>query len=822
MPRSLSAFVLALLLALPTGVAEAQSPETAISGRVTSATGAPLAGAEVILRQADSQASTNTLTDADGRFSLSGIAPGDYRLIVSAAGFSAIMREIAVSASRSIVVDVELPSIVEERVNVIGQARALDRLPGAGTVVSVSEIARYSQGVTDVHRVLRQVPGLSLQEEEGYGLRPNIGMRGSGSERSSKITLMEDGVLVAPAPYSAPAAYYFPTVARMQTVEVLKGASQVRFGPNTTGGVLNLVSTAIPSELRLRGGLAGGSDGLGKLTASLGDDYANAGWLVEAYQLRNDGFKQLDGGGDTGVHLRDYVGKFRVHSSPSPAGYQELEVKLGRTEQTGHETYLGLTDEDFALTPLRRYAASQADTFDSVHEQYQARYLLARDRWDVTAVAYRNDFRRAWYKLDRVQGRALDAVLTSPAEFAEELAILKGAASGPNALIVRNNNRSYYGAGVQTVLGVRTSGLGASHQWQVGLRYHADEEDRFQQDDGFRMLGGRMLLDTAGAPGSQDNRVGSARALAVFVSDAVDWARWAFTPGVRVERIDLRRVDYTRTDPARTGPTVVRENDVSVVVPGLGVSYRLSPDAAIFAGVHRGFAPPAPGSPEETDAERSVAYEVGARLRRGAARTEIVGFASDYDSLLGRDTLSSGGQGTGDVFNGGRAIVWGLEASTTWDAASRIGRTDVALPMRVAYTFTSSAFREAFDSEFEPWGSVRIGDEFPYLPRHQLFAAAEVRWRAIAASLEGVFVGRMRTVAGQGPHLDVESTDASFVLNASAAWRVRPDVSLVASVLNLTDRRYIAARAPAGVRPGLPRQAFLGLSFDLGPSAAVR
>jgi Fe(3+) dicitrate transport protein len=365
---------------------------------------------------------------------------------------------------------------------------------------------------------------------------------------------------------------------------------------------------------------------------------------------------------------------------------------------------------------------------------------------------------------------------------------------------------------VQAVLGY-TFERAAAHKIEIGLRHHPDEEDRFQQDDGYRMTGGRMVLTRAGAPGSQTNQVVGARALAAFVADTITWRGWSVSPGIRYEAIDLRRVDYARTDPARTGPTTVIDTSVSVVVPGIGASYTVRPGLAMFGGVHKGFAPPGPGLAAETRAEESLNYELGARAEWKGVSAEATGFFNDYANLLGRDTLSSGGTGDGALFNGGKVRVHGLETSALWSVPVIAGR--LALPIRIAYTFTGTEFRNSFQSQYGPWGHVQVGDELPYVPRHQFHASADVERSTWRARLTATAVGRMRTMAGQGAYLASESTEASVVVGLSGEYTLTAGARLVASVQNLADRTSIVARHPAGVRPGLPRLVTVGLKIDL-------
>ncbi|QDH69277.1 TonB-dependent receptor family protein [Marilutibacter alkalisoli] len=681
-------------------------------------------------------------------------------------------------------------AVTLDHLTVVGSAGKAREAAGSAAYLDAETLEKHDY--RDIQRVLRQVNGVYAIDEEGYGLRPNIGIRGSGTDRNSRITVLEDGVPIAPAVYAAPAAYYFPTASRMNAVEVRKGSATIRSGPRTTGGTINLISTPIPQQASGLVDFAYGTDQTVQAHAWAGGSTDNIGWLLETAQQQSDGFKRLDGGGDTGYTLEDYLGKFRINTGADARFYQSLELKLGKVEQDSDETYLGLTEADFDADPNRRYAASQKDNIKTDHEQVELRHYIAfSDSLDLTTVAYENEFSRNWYKL---------ANTSAPYEW------LIGGDSPDDALIVRNNNRSYVSKGVQSVLGWSLDLGGARHALEFGVRYHEDQEDRFQSDDLYRMDNGTMVLTTRKPAGSQDNRIGDAKAIAVYVQDEIRAGDWIVTPGLRYESIDLTRTDYAKQPDGRDlGPTRVRKSSVSEWMPGLGVTWLLSDNFNLFASAHKGFNPPGPGS--DADPEESLNIETGLRWGRDSLQTELVGFWNDYSNLVGTCTESSGGGCViGDQFDGGKARVRGIEASVAYD----FGQANdwvVNVPVRLGYTWTEAEFRNSFQSGFEEWDTVTSGDKLPYLPEQALNVQVGVegeRWRV---NLAGNYIDDMRTNAADTD----PRTESAFVVDLAAGYRLTQQAELFARVENLTDETWIASRRPAGVRPGMPRQTYLGV-----------
>ena len=702
---------------------------------------------------------------------------------------------------------------VIDTVTIIGKRIDAADVPGSAHVIDTEELQAFVS--SDILRVLRTVPGVYIQEEEGFGLRPNIGIRGSGLDRSARIALLEDGVLIAPAPYAAPAAYYFPTQRRMSAVEVLKGPAAVAVGPRTTGGAVNMISTPIPDAMSANADIRGGSHSTFDAHLNAGNRGERFSWMLETVQAQSDGFKTIDGpvGGDTGYDIKDYVAKFQIDSDPASNVYQSFRVKLGYTDQVSDATYLGLTDDDFVLDPNRRYAASANDEFVSEHEQYQATYVLDTDSfWRGEVTAYRNDFRRNWYKVRSAAGESISNVLADPETYAIEYGYLTGVTSADDDIQIRANNRAYYSQGVQAKI-EWDFGVGDTEvSLNTGLRLHEDEEDRFQHQDGYRMEDGLLVLTTDSPGGSQSNRVSSAEVTSLFVDSQIRTGNWIFTPGLRYEDIDMTRLDYSTSDPTRAqGPTRVRESSTQVWIPGVGALYRLNADWRLLASVSRGYNPPSPGS--TAAAESSVNFETGVRYTDGEVSFESIYFVSDYSNLVGTVTDSTGGGGVvGDQHDGGEVTVSGIELGADYNASS----DRFTFPFSLKYTWTTEAeFKSAFDSNFGPWGEVEVGDELPYIPEHQMRLTAGLEHERFNVNLAANFIGKMRTQAGQGAFLPEESIDSHVIVDFLASYSFTENLATYVKVDNLLDETYIAARRPAGVRPGLPRTAYLGITYRL-------
>ena len=243
----------------------------------------------------------------------------------------------------------------------------------------------------------------------------------------------------------------------------------------------------------------------------------------------------------------------------------------------------------------------------------------------------------------------------------------------------------------------------------------------------------------------------------------------------------------------------------------MGALFRVNDDLRLLAGVHKGFNPPSPGS--EAAEESSINVEAGVRFDNGDYNVESIFFYNDYDNLVGTVTESTGGGGDiGDQFDGGEVLVSGLELSS--GTAFSIGRFNV--PLALQYTWTNTAeFRSAFESGFEPWADVVSGDELPYIPEHQLQLSAGLvsgKWRVNVAAN---YIGEMRANAGQGDVDPGDTIDSHIVWDLLANLQLSERLSGYLKIDNLMDEAYVAARRPAGVRPGLPRTAYLGLTLRL-------
>ena len=702
-------------------------------------------------------------------------------------------------------------------VTVIGSAEAVRDLAGAGAYLDRTVLDE--QNYSNPNRVLARVPGVYFREEDGNGNFPNISLRGVDSSRSSKVTLMEDGILTAPAPYSAPAAYYFPKIARMNAVEVLKGSSQVRYGPHTTGGVINFVSTPIPETTAGMAKLTFGNDNTWLGHFHHGDvvetKAGKIGWLVELFGQTSDGFRTIENGagysGSDETGFQTIEPMLKLSWEPAGGPPQRFEFKVGYSNFDADETYLGLSENDVRSRPHLRYAGTRFDNIESEHFRSYLRHRIeATDNLRFDSAIYYNRFERDWFKLDSITRpdgtkTGLSTALMNPGD----VSILRGRAGGN--LNVRHNDRVYESYGAQTVSTITFNTGNLEHSLDLGLRLHFDSHYRDQFEEIFTQnASGRIVKQGRTAAHSAGWREEEATALALFAEDSIRIGDLTLKPGIRYERIQYSYNDLLAGDSG--------EKSLDVFAPGFGVTWDMTKDLTLFSGIYRGYSVPEPmgyvrdGLSEET----STGYELGARWSDDAAAfgIELVGFYTRFNDLLVINNI--GATGTGASENAGEVDSAGFEFAVSWDPLAAQGAA-VTLPMHLGVTYTDATFASnaASSDAASIFSNAQSGNRVPYIPEWALSAGIGLRGEKWGVNLDMTYVSDTFTSAD---NVDAPTTDARFgktdeamVFDLSAHYKIRENIRLLAGVSNLFDEEYVSSRVPQGPRAGAPRQFHVGV-----------
>ncbi|MBK7933697.1 MAG: TonB-dependent receptor plug domain-containing protein [Pyrinomonadaceae bacterium] len=756
-----------------------------ISGQVVDINGHAVAGAVIHLSRKPNAEELRTSTDQAGKFSFAASASSSYAILVKAESFAdtyKVFNPNELGPLQLIVSPMPLAADVSVTSSYLaGSRESLDEVPGSIERIDRETLANAR--FFNFSEALRRVSGVNIRDEEGFGLRPNIGIRGLNPTRSSKVLLLEDGLPVSYAPYGDNASYYHPPIERFESIEVLKGSGQIAYGPQTVGGVINYL-TPNPTEkptftLRLTGGNRSFFNG-----SFLGSGTVGKTGIVASFaRKRGDGSRPF-----INSKLNDLSTKVVQMINQR----NSLTFKFSYYGENSNVTYSGLTEAEFAAD--RRGNIFKNDFFygDRFGTSVSHASVLS-SRATLITSGYANFFKRHWWRQSSNSGQRPNRLNVDPDCL--NLNDLNTTCGNEGRL------REYgtYGISPRFTLNY-DAGSAFRGELQTGVRVHWESQDRIQKN-------GELPTSRDGVVSENNKR--KTFAYSGFVQNRFVLGDLAVTPGIRFEKIDIERSNLLMI------PSGVGKTSVGAFIPGIGIAYSGLPRTTVFAGVHRGFSPPRnediisnTGGVIELDPELSWNYEFGVRtLPFRGIRLESTFFRMDYENQIVPASLAGGVGAT--LTNGGRTLQQGMEFVAQIDSGAVLGSAHNFYVLTALTWLPIAEFRGVRFSSVAAAMSV-TGNRLPYSPEKLLttnFGYSHPK--GFNAFVENVYMDRQfsddlntinPTANGQRGAIAAQTYWNATVNYRIEKWRS----TLFVTGKNLFDRTFIVDRS-RGILPSSPR-----------------
>lgn len=685
------------------------------------------------------------------------------------------------------------------QVDIIGRKPSLlNRIPGSANIITATSI-KNSKPISG-NEMFKKVTGINVVDEEGAGLRANIGMRGLDPDRSRNVLMMEDGVPIALAPYGEPEMYYTPAIDRMKSIEVLKGSGSILYGPQTVGGVINYITNDPPLDPTFALSLRGGDGNYFTGQAGYGTTVDNVGFQLGILH------KQADKLGITRFDINDLTAKIGFQISEK----SRIGIKLAYYDENSNSTYVGLTqnmynnEEYFTIIApndeldIRRYSANLT------HDYFFSDNAFLR----TTVYGYTTT--RNWLRQDFSR----TSIASGTGVVWGDTSVTRGAIYMRNS--TANRDRQFEVAGIEPRVHFSYSIGNIRNELDGGIRFHY--ERAFEQ-----RIDGQSADAKSGNLREDEIRTGYAQSL--FAQNRFFLSRdLTIIPGLRLENFiyerDIFRINYSDT-------SITNNDNIFALVPGFGINYNFEDSYSVFAGVHRGYAPPRikdaitnDGQALNLDAELSWNYELGVRANLTSfLNFELTGFLMDFSNQIIPVSVSSGGTGTGLV-NGGETMHLGVEGGVSFEL-HKIFRTNYQLSLSAYSTYVNSTYSgDRFITISNQTVNIN-GNELPYAPDFTFTGALELDTQfGLGFDLSATYVGEQFTdelnTIETSPSGETGEMPSFITMDLTASYFISDiNSSIYFSVKNLFDERYIASRRPQGIKVGLQRFISAGIELTL-------
>jgi Fe(3+) dicitrate transport protein len=372
------------------------------------------------------------------------------------------------------------------------------------------------------------------------------------------------------------------------------------------------------------------------------------------------------------------------------------------------------------------------------------------------------------------------------------------------------------------------------HRLDAGVRGHFEWQERQQVNGDTPTSREPGTGPNGGTVERNDRRV---QALALFVQDQAVFGRFGLTPGLRLEQVWYERVNALPEAPV-TGTTSLTQ-----LIPGLGATYLVGTGTTLFAGIHRGFAPPrvedlidnATGTVVDLPAELSWNVELGARSDIAPGlHVEATLYQMDFQNQI---IPASAAGGTGATLtSAGQTLHRGVELGGHVDVGTLLGSTH-RLRASLAWTWAAVARFEGerfaflgvdgsdvpgkvYPAQNSAGSRTQVsvtGNRLPYAPSQ--LVTASLLYAApggLGGFLELVHAGSQ---FGDPVNTDVLIPDgqqgplaASTIVNLAASWDLQQSrTTFFLALKNALDATYLVDRT-RGMLPGPPRTVEAGIS----------